>query len=197
MTWILHQIRKTTKLENQVLSYESGPKQQPLLLTVPTNYSWFMSQSWAQLTELTHTLSVNVCWPNLPIPWSFLTAQEGLSKWQLSLCTTRGSTRGRWEKWQRERWGTELEGWVLTAQCQVSYPRDAALLLGAQRNAFQVIPSIPRKLLVQGGCQVCGRTEQLLWFLTALHLCGENGDCVQKALIKPKITPHFSVKSEL
>lgn len=41
----LHQIRKTTNLENQVISYESGPKQQPLLLTIPTNYSWFMSQS--------------------------------------------------------------------------------------------------------------------------------------------------------
>lgn len=161
-----------------------------------------MSQSRAQLSELTYTLNINICWPNLPIPGSFLTAKERFSKWQLSLCTTCSSTRGRGEKWWRERCRTEVEGWVLIVWCaggQVSYPRDADLLLGAQRNAFQAIPSKPfrRKLVVQGGCQLCGRTELLLWFLTALHLCGKNEGCVQKALTKPKITPHSSVKSEL
>lgn len=203
MTWILHQIRKTTTMENQVLNYELGPKQQPLLLTIPINYSWFMSQSWAQLTELTYTFNVNVCWPDLPIPWSLLTAEERLSKWQLWLCPTCSSTRGRWEKRQREGWGTELGGWMLTVLCageQVSYPRDAALLLGAQWNAFQVIPPskpFTRMSVAQGGCRVCGRTEQLLWFLTALQLCGKNGDCVQKALIKPKITPHFFCEKQV
>lgn len=190
-------------MENQVLNYELGPKQQPLLLTIPINYSCFMSQSWAQLTELTYTFNVNVCWPDLPIPWSLLTAEERLSKWQLSLCPTCSWTRGRWEKWQREGWGTELGGWILTVWCageQVSYPRDAALLLGAQWKTFQVIPpSKPfmRMSVAQRGCRVCGRTEQLLWFLTALQLCGKNGDCVQKALIKPKITPHFFCEKQV
>lgn len=141
MTWIFQQIRKSTNKENQVINYESGPNQQPLLLTIPINYSWFRSQSWAQLSELTYTLNVNVRWPNLPIPWSFLTAKERLSKWQLSLCTTCSSARGRWGKWWRERCGTELEGWVT---CLVSYPRDAALLL---RSTMKYIPGNSLKTL--------------------------------------------------
>lgn len=115
-TQILQQVGKTTNLEYQGISYESGLKQQPLLSAVLINYSWFVSQSWAQLT---HPPNVSVCWPNLPIPCSFLTAKERISSSHFAQLS---SARGRWEKGWRESWKAEC--------C----PRDAALLLGAQQR---------------------------------------------------------------
>lgn len=72
--------------------------------------------SWAQLT---HPPNVSVCWPNLPIPCSFLTAKERISSSHFAQLS---SARGRWEKGWRESWKAEC--------C----PRDAALLLGAQQR---------------------------------------------------------------
>lgn len=55
-TQILQQVGKTTNLEYQGISYESGLKQQPLLSAVLINYSWFVSHP--ELSWHTHPMLV-------------------------------------------------------------------------------------------------------------------------------------------
>lgn len=200
MTWILCQIRKTPYL----FAWKIGAQQSSQFCSVPKNYSQFMTQSWAQFTELAHIFNNNICWPislSRGLFWQRRRDfQSGNSSFAEVSCS---STRRTWEKWRRERRGggqsRKAESWLSRVRDGGSYPWDAARVLGVRWNTCQVILSqaFMWKAAIQEGCQSCVRIECLLWFLTALHLCDKNGGCVQKALIKPKITPHFSVKSEL
>lgn len=129
-----------------------GQTEQPVLLTVATNYSWFITESWAQFVEPAYAFNINICWPislSVGLFWCQMRDfRSGNSSFAKVSCS---STRGTKEKWQRERWGTELEGWMLTVLCAGGQVELSMGCCSAFRSTMKCIPSNSLKTLHMKG----------------------------------------------